>query len=97
MTRSLPLPLLALARAAFAIGTTEFVIMGLLAAIAVDLRVDLPDAGLIVTGWRSASPSARCPRPRSRPRLVKGICRAHSLGLRTVLLGAWPSDRTSPR
>jgi len=50
MIRSLPLPLLALARAAFAIGTTEFVIMGLLPAIAVDLRVDLPDADLLVTG-----------------------------------------------
>ena len=48
---ALPLPLVALALAAFAIGTTEFVIMGLLPAIAVDLAVDLPDAGLLVTGY----------------------------------------------
>lgn len=44
-------PLLALALAAFAIGTTEFVIMGLLPAIATDLAVSLPDAGLLVTGY----------------------------------------------
>ncbi len=50
-TRTLPPPLLALALAAFAIGTTEFVIMGLLPAIATDLAVSLPDAGLLVTGY----------------------------------------------
>ena len=44
-------PLVALALAAFAIGTTEFVIMGLLPAIATDLAVSLPDAGLLVTGY----------------------------------------------
>ena len=51
ITRTVPLPLLALALAAFAIGTTEFVIMGLLPTIAADLGVDLPDAGLLVTGY----------------------------------------------
>lgn len=49
--RTLSPPLLALALAAFAIGTTEFVIMGLLPAIATDLAVGLPDAGLLVTGY----------------------------------------------
>jgi DHA1 family inner membrane transport protein len=44
-------PILALALAAFAIGTTEFVIMGLLPALAQDLRVDLPKAGWLVTGY----------------------------------------------
>ncbi|MED5618798.1 MFS transporter [Ideonella sp. BN130291] len=46
-----PLPLLALALAAFAIGTTEFVIVGLLPAVARDLSVSLPQAGLLVTGY----------------------------------------------
>lgn len=45
------MPLLALALAAFAIGTTEFVIMGLLPAIAEDLTVGLPTAGLLVSSY----------------------------------------------
>lgn len=49
--RTRSLPLLALSLAAFAIGTTEFVIMGLLPAIATDLGVNLPEAGLLVTGY----------------------------------------------
>src|SRR5258706_7567353 len=47
----LPLPILALALAAFAIGTTEFVIMGILPDVARDLRVSIPAAGLLVTGY----------------------------------------------
>ncbi|WP_416763532.1 MFS transporter [Roseateles sp. So40a] len=50
-SRGFPLPILALALAAFAIGTTEFVIMGLLPAMAQDLAVSLPSAGLLVTGY----------------------------------------------
>jgi DHA1 family inner membrane transport protein len=46
-----PLPLLALALAAFAIGTTEFVIVGLLPSVAADTGVSLPRAGLLVTGY----------------------------------------------
>jgi DHA1 family inner membrane transport protein len=49
--RSLPLPLIALAVAAFAIGTTEFVIVGLLPAVAQDTGVSVPQAGLLVTGY----------------------------------------------
>lgn len=45
------LPLLALAEAAFAIGTTEFVIMGLLPEVAADLRVSIPSAGMLVSGY----------------------------------------------
>ncbi|HSI57814.1 MAG TPA: MFS transporter [Ideonella sp.] len=45
------LPLLALAAAAFGIGTTEFVIMGLLADVAKDLGVTAPAAGLLVSGY----------------------------------------------
>lgn len=44
-------PLIALAVAAFGIGTTEFVIMGLLPQVAADLHVGLPAAGLLVSGY----------------------------------------------
>ncbi|BDI29568.1 MFS transporter [Capsulimonas corticalis] len=43
--------LLALAIAAFGIGTTEFVIMGLLPDVAHDLCVSIPTAGLLVAGY----------------------------------------------
>jgi DHA1 family inner membrane transport protein len=45
------LPLLALALASFGIGTTEFVIMGLLPDVAGDLGLTIPQAGLLVTGY----------------------------------------------
>jgi DHA1 family inner membrane transport protein len=45
------LPLLALAIAAFGIGTTEFVIMGLLPEVAKDLGVTAPAAGMLVSGY----------------------------------------------
>ncbi|MDF2994466.1 MAG: transporter [Xanthobacteraceae bacterium] len=45
------LPLLALAMASFGIGTTEFVIMGLLPEVAADLNVSIPAAGMLVTGY----------------------------------------------
>ncbi|MBD0671808.1 MFS transporter [Streptomyces sp. CBMA156] len=47
----MPLALLALAIGAFGIGTTEFVIMGLLPEIAGDYGVSIPHAGLLVTGY----------------------------------------------
>ena len=47
----MPLSLLILALSAFAIGTTEFVIMGLLPEVAVDLGVSIPGAGWLVTGY----------------------------------------------
>jgi DHA1 family inner membrane transport protein len=43
--------LIALAAGAFAIGTSEFVIMGLLPDVATDLAVSIPQAGLLVTGY----------------------------------------------
>ncbi|MBE0375458.1 MFS transporter, DHA1 family, arabinose polymer transporter [Pseudoalteromonas flavipulchra NCIMB 2033 = ATCC BAA-314] len=45
----MPLALLALTLSAFAIGTTEFVIVGLVPTIASDLSVSLPSAGLLVS------------------------------------------------
>ncbi|WP_153789227.1 MFS transporter [Pseudomonas sp. EMN2] len=47
----MPLSLLILALSAFAIGTTEFVIMGLLPDVAQDLGVSIPGAGWLVTGY----------------------------------------------
>lgn len=47
----MPLALLALAVGAFGIGTTEFVIVGLLPDVATDLSVSIPQAGLLVTGY----------------------------------------------
>jgi MFS transporter, DHA1 family, inner membrane transport protein len=47
----MPLPLIALAIASFGIGTTEFVVMGLLPGMAADLCVSIPDAGLVVTAY----------------------------------------------
>lgn len=45
----MPLALLALTISAFAIGTTEFVIVGLIPTIGADLGVSLPSAGLLVS------------------------------------------------
>jgi DHA1 family inner membrane transport protein len=49
--KNLPAPLIALALSAFAIGTTEFVIMGLLPQVAHSLAVSLPAAGWLVSGY----------------------------------------------
>ena len=46
-----PLPILALAVASFGIGTTEFVIMGLLPEVARDFDVTIPQAGHLVSGY----------------------------------------------
>ncbi|NOH95857.1 MFS transporter [Vibrio sp. 99-70-13A1] len=45
----MPLALFALTLSAFAIGTTEFVIVGLIPTMAADLNVSLPSAGLLVS------------------------------------------------
>ena len=50
----MPASLIALALAAFGIGTTEFVIMGLLPNVATDLGVSIPAAGWLVTGYALA-------------------------------------------
>ncbi len=47
----MPLPLFALFLAAFAIGTSEFIVAGLLPALAADLSVDIPTAGLLISGY----------------------------------------------
>lgn len=47
----MPLALLALALGAFGIGTTEFVIVGLIPEVARDLSVSIPSAGMLVTGY----------------------------------------------
>ncbi|MBL1096870.1 MFS transporter [Streptomyces coffeae] len=47
----MPLPLLALAVSAFGIGTTEFVMMGLLPNVADDLGTSVPTAGYLVSAY----------------------------------------------
>lgn len=47
----MPLALLALAISAFGIGTTEFIINGLLPELAADFGVTIPAAGLLVSGY----------------------------------------------
>lgn len=49
--RLMRLPIFALAVSAFAIGTSEFVVMGLLPQMAGDLGVSIPSAGLLVSGY----------------------------------------------
>ena len=44
-------PLMALAVAAFGIGTSEFIIMGLLPNLSTDFKVTIPKAGALVTGY----------------------------------------------
>ncbi|MDH2235226.1 MFS transporter [Pigmentiphaga sp. GD03639] len=47
----MPLSLLALAAGAFGIGTTEFIIMGLLTQVSTDLGISLPTAGTLISGY----------------------------------------------
>src|SRR5690606_19730286 len=47
----MPLPLIALFLAAFAFGTTEFVIAGVLPEVATGLGVSVPTAGYLVSGY----------------------------------------------
>jgi DHA1 family inner membrane transport protein len=47
----MPLALYALTTGAFGIGTTEFVIMGLLLQVAADLQVSIAAAGLLISGY----------------------------------------------
>jgi DHA1 family inner membrane transport protein len=47
----MPIALLALTAGAFGIGTTEFVIMGLLLQVSTDLHVTIAGAGLLISGY----------------------------------------------
>jgi len=47
----MPLSLLALAAGAFGIGTTEFIIMGLLTQVSEDLHITIPMAGTLISGY----------------------------------------------
>lgn len=47
----MPLAVFALALSAFCIGTTEFIISGILLHVSADLGVSVPTAGLLVTGY----------------------------------------------
>ena len=47
----MPAALLALAAGAFGIGTTEFIIMGLLTQVSQDLGISIPTAGTLISGY----------------------------------------------
>ena len=47
----MPIAVFALSLAAFCIGTTEFIISGILLQVSRDLGTDIPTAGLLVTGY----------------------------------------------
>lgn len=47
----MPPAVLALTAGAFGIGTTEFIIMGLLLQVAADMHVSVPVAGLLISGY----------------------------------------------
>lgn len=47
----MPAAVLALTAGAFGIGTTEFIIMGLLLQVAADMHVSVPVAGLLISGY----------------------------------------------
>ncbi|MFT3763802.1 MAG: MFS transporter [Pseudoxanthomonas sp.] len=49
--RRMPVAVYALTAGAFGIGTTEFVIMGLLMQVAGDLKVSIASAGLLISGY----------------------------------------------
>ena len=70
----MPAALLALAIGAFGIGTTEFVIMGLLPEVATDFGVSIPSAGLLISGYALGSWSAPRCSPRSGPRCPARPC-----------------------
>src|SRR4051812_44114345 len=81
----MPLPLIALFIAAFAFGTTEFVIAGVLPAVADGLGVAIPTAGYLVSGYAigiaAGGPlltfaTARC----SRKALLLGLVIAFIVG-----------------
>jgi MFS transporter, DHA1 family, inner membrane transport protein len=46
----MPAAVLALTAGAFGIGTTEFIIMGLLLQVAADMHVGVSTAGLLISG-----------------------------------------------
>src|SRR5712672_1532715 len=47
----MPIAVLALTAGAFGIGTTEFIIMGLLLQVAADMHVSVSAAGLLISGY----------------------------------------------
>ena len=72
----MPLALWALTLSAFAIGTTEFVIVGLVPTIAADLGVSLPSAGLLVSLY-ALGVSYRCTRTNSTDWPLEPKSRTH--------------------
>ena len=76
----MPIALLALTAGAFGIGTTEFVIMGLLLQVSTDLHVSITAAGLLISGY-ALGVAVGAPLltigTRAMPRVPMEIGRAH--------------------
>lgn len=70
-----PVALIALLISAFAIGTTEFVIMGILPDVGNDLNITLSAAGLLVTGYAQVVASSIFDNtlPKGRPQGTEGL------------------------
>ena len=68
----MPIAVYVLALSIFALGTSEFMLSGLLPPIASDLGVSIPDAGLLISafavGMLVAAPTAGPPRRSRLPR-----------------------------
>src|SRR5262245_9609865 len=77
----MPLPLIALFIAAFAFGTTEFVIAGVLPQVADGLEVTVPTAGYLVSGIAVGGPLLTLATARlSRKTLLLGLTVAFTIG-----------------
>ncbi|MFI0453602.1 MFS transporter [Actinomadura sp. 6N118] len=93
----MPLALLALALGAFGIGTTEFIIAGLLPELAADFDTSIPTAGLLVSGYAfgvvvgapvMTALGARSPRKRMLLGLMGLFVAAHLLSALAPSYGA---------
>ena len=91
----MPFALLALALGAFAIGTTEFVIMGLLPEVAADLDVSLSAAGHLIAAYALGVVVGAPLLTAAATRLPRRTALLLFLGLwmLPVLLLAWNTDR----
>src|SRR3546814_4852633 len=94
----MPIALWALAVGAFGIGTTEFVIMGLLPEVGADLGVSLSSAGLLVTGYAlgvvvGAPPVAILTTRLPRKTLLLGLMLIFTLGNMACALAPGYGDR----
>ena len=96
----MPASLLVLALSAFAIGTTEFVIMGLLPQVAGDLRVSIPSAGWLISGYAFAVAFGAPLMAMATARLERKKALLALMGIFDLVgttASGWLTDRYDPR